>query len=77
MGGKDRTLGIENLCDSLSTLTGHSVHALSHIADLGVTSLEVLQMVLTIGDPQLIDVFPEFFEPLATPTSVWDAAHEA
>lgn len=77
MDEKDRTLGIRSLCDSLSALTGYTVHASSRVADLGVTSLEMLQLVLSTGDPRLIDVFPEFFEPLATPASVWDAAHEA
>ncbi|MBG9244920.1 hypothetical protein CHUV2995_02885 [Corynebacterium diphtheriae subsp. lausannense] len=76
MGGEDRRQEITSLCNSLSSLTGRPVDPLSPISDLGVNSLEMLQLVVAIGNPRLIDAFPAFFKPNATPASVWDAAYE-
>lgn len=72
-----RNESILALCESLSMLTGYSVEPSTRISDLGVTSLEMLQVVVSLGDAGLIEAFSEFFESTATPMSVWDAAYAA
>ena len=75
MSNDARTEGIQELCSSLNAITGLPVTPSTPIADLGVTSLEMLQLVLSMEVPSLIEAFPEFFEAGATPTTVWDTAH--
>lgn len=68
---------ILKLCELFSNRTGYSVEPSTYISDLGITSLEMLQIVMSMGDARLLDVFPEFFDRSATPAGVLDAAYGA
>ncbi len=66
---------VQDLCDALARVTGLEVTVSSLIAELSMSSLELLHLVLSLRDPELVDAFPYFFEDLATPATVWTAAH--
>lgn len=60
------------LCSALESISGVSVGPSTPIETLGLTSLELLQVALSLDQPHLVEAFAKFFDPGATPTYVWD-----